>query len=284
MLAIVTCFFNLARFARPAANINRFLRQMRKEGVPVYGIEAKPAHYDSTVSSPTWKTVHLSREQYLWQKEAALNLAEALVPPEYDKIAWVDGDVWFESPTWVADTEAALDQFDVVQMFEKAHWTSRTGKVELSRHSVAKVPLDPHWRSHPGFAWAMRRDLWKAAGGLYPYCIAGGADTVMSLTFLNRKPWQDAANALGPNHTLWDQWTKAFEGVKTGFVPGSVYHEWHGSLQNRQYVGRRDMLKSVVHGEHVRIGANGLLEWADRAPSAAKSYCNQYFAMRKEDG
>jgi len=288
MLAVVTCLFNIANFSRPQANLHRFLRQMKQCGVPVYGVEAKLFQHVSATETSTWtKWVNFNlghRTQMVWQKEACLNAAEKLVPPEYDNIAWVDADVWFENPTWAEDTEKALEEFDVVQMFEMAHWTSKSGKVELTRPSVAKKELNARWSSHPGFAWAMRRSVWREGGGLYPFTVSGGCDTLMAVTFSGQKHWREIEGHMGANPSTFHQWAEGYRGVKLGCVPGDLYHEWHGSRTDRQYKERMELMMRVNHEEHLQLADNGLLCWTEKAPQATITSAARYFVTRKEDG
>lgn len=285
-LAVVTSFYSFAGFKRPVANLHRFLRQMERDGVAVFGTEA---HAQSTAQQtkpyPNWKQVVVNpTTQTLWHKEALLNLTESRVPEEYDAVAWIDADVWFSNPNWVQDAESALQQHDVVQLFEEAVWTSETGVEELRRPSIGRVPLDRFWKSHPGFAWAMRRSLWKRAGGLYPFALSGGGDSVMTIAFQGQKLWPFLYKHLGKNTQPYDSWVERLGRPKLGHIPGECWHEWHGNRQDRNYVGRSELVKNVEIGKDITLGLNGLPMWTKDADKTLIQRISQHFVTRNEDG
>jgi hypothetical protein len=285
-LAVLSCFYSFAGYQRPIANLHRFLRQMQKEGVPVFGVEAhlpgRPAH---TRPYTGWTRIEVDKHrQVLWHKEALLNLAEKRVPGEFDAVAWVDADVWFSNPNWVRDTEAALETFDVVQMFSEAVWTAENGAAELRRPSVAKFPLNPSWKSHPGFAWAMRRDRWRQMGGLYPYALSGGGDSVMTLAFQNNPLWPLLLNHLGSNHNPYQEWRSRVGRMRVGEVIGQCWHEWHGSREDRDYVGRAKRTANIEIGRDIVLAPNGLPMWTPQADPRLVKDIADHFIRRNEDG
>ena len=285
-LAVLTCFYSFSAYKRPVQNLHRFLRQMQRDGAAVFGVEAvSPRRPKHTNTYKNWRQVDIDpATQTLWHKEALLNLAEKMVPEEYDAVAWIDADVWFSNPNWIADTEQLLEETEIVQLFEKAKWTSETGTVELIRDSVGKTPLSNSWKSHPGFAWAMRRSVWREMGGLYPFALSGGGDSVMTLAFQNSKLWPMFEAHVGPNKTFYEEWAAKAANRMLGFVPGDCYHEWHGTWKDRDYVGRAKRVAQIVVGEHITLGSNGLPQWTPKAsPELVKSVAD-YFIKRNEDG
>lgn len=58
-------------------------------------------------------------------KENLLNLAVEAVPPEFDKLIWIDSDIWFMSNDWASRTESALQERAVAQLFSDAVWTDQ---------------------------------------------------------------------------------------------------------------------------------------------------------------
>lgn len=284
MLAVVTCFYNFANFNRPKANLLRFLRQMRRDGVDVFGVEAFAGRENMTRGFQGWKQVPINpATQMLWQKEAAINLAAKNLDKKYTAVAWVDADVWFQNPNWVKDTLEALKTQDVVQMFANCHWTRPDGTIEMSRPSVGKTRLNQDWKSHPGFAWAMKRELWDKAGGLYPYALSGGGDTIMTLAFQNSPMWPHALKHLGAVRAPFEQWAAHFKGAKLGFVQGQLFHEWHGTRKDRDYVGRCERVSCVDVTQHLRLASNGLLEWTSTADPNLVRAVKDYFIQKNDD-
>lgn len=284
-LAVVTCFFNFVGFSRPRANLTRFLRQMSKDRVPVYGVELSFDGKFVTEDSVRWLHVPLDRRrQMLWQKEAALNLASRLLPREVTAVAWVDADVWFDNPTWSGDTLRALETHDVVQLFDTCHWTDELGSVERTLPSAGKVRFSEKWESHSGFAWAMRRNLWDSAGGLYPFAISGGGDTIMTASFQGSTKWPALWDHVGVSKEKYLAWEDHFHGVSVGYVPGAVYHDWHGSIKDRGYKARRQRFSSLDAKRDLEFDRHGLLRWTEEAPWAIVKAAADYFPARREDG
>lgn len=285
-LAVVTCFYSFAGYQRPVANLHRFLRQMQKDGAPVFGVEAYlPARPVHTRPYRGWKQIQVDRAtQVLWHKEALINLAEKLVPEEYDAIAWIDADVWFSNPSWVRDTEAALETHDFAQLFTKAYWMNQMGVSELMRPSVVAVPLDSTWRSHPGFAWAARRDVWRAMGGLYPMALSGGGDVVIVAAIQGSMYRSTFSRHLGASHEPYLEWEKNVKGRTLTHIPGDCWHEWHGTRDDRDYHGRTQRISAVNVTEALELAPNGLYRWTPRADPGIVKTVAEYFMKRNEDG
>jgi hypothetical protein len=285
-LAVLSCFYNFAGYKRPVQNLHRFVRQMQRDGAALFGVEAVvPRRPVQTNHHRGWGQVQIDpKTQTLRHKEALLNLVEKRVPEEYDAVAWVDADVWFSNPNWIADTEAALEQHDVVQMFDKCYWTSDSGTIEMPKPCVPLVPLSPAWGSHPGFAWAMRRDFWQKIGGLYPFALSGGGDSIMSAAFQGSPLWPFLRVHTGADPSHYEKWAEVARTARLGHVAGACYHEWHGTRKDRDYVGRAKVVSSIRIGEDIILGPNGLPMWTDKANPEVVAAVSNYFIRRNEDG
>ena len=285
MLAVVTCFFNFGNFKRPQANLHRFLRQMKRDGAKVFGVEAHLKGANTTTKGiANWQQIPIeSHNQMLWQKEAAINLAAKAVPSEYTNLAWIDADIWFDNPNWVKDTEQALESCDVVQLFDRAVWTGPDGKTSLSKCSVAETQLDVQWRSHPGFAWAMRRDVWERIGGLFPFAASGAGDTVMAMAFQGSKLPPAFQQNIGVNPARYDAWKSHLYPCVLGHIQGTCYHEWHGTMEDRDYIGRRQRVAKIDSEKDLQIASNGLLAWTESANPKIIGEVRQYFTSKNDD-
>lgn len=285
MIAVITSFFNFGGFVRPQFNMQMFLRFMKSAGVPVYGVEACVGA-SVTAGMTNWKQVRLSgAKQVVWQKEALLNLAEKMVPDKYDIILWIDADVWFENPDWVGQTEDAIDDHDVVQLFDKCVRTAENGKSEFTNTSIAKAgKLDESWKAHTGFAWGMWRENWVKGNGLYPFAISGGCDTVMALHWMGLPTWEHVEKHRGSNPLPWVRWSVNYERSGVGCTPGTLYHMWHGNRVHRNYYNRCRDLAHLDHEKDLKIGKNGLVEWTDHAPKETVKLVLDGFKRRAEDG
>lgn len=288
-LAVIACHFNWPGFIRPVQNLHRFLRQMKRDGVEVYGVEVQlPDRKLQTKHLPNWKQIQANEDNILFQKEAALNIAAAMVPEHFTKIAWIDADVWFEDPQWVGKTSALLDKVKICQPWGQAWWTDRDGSTALGKPAAALLGIDKG-SGHPGFAWAAQRSFFTEAGGLYSLSPVGSGDSILSTVLFNQNSSNDGViYGVGINHITYHTWASMvqqwLEGSKVAYLPGAIWHEWHGERKNRQYIDRRVILREFDTQLHLRLNKHGLIEWTQAAPEHMREFVRNYFISRQEDG
>jgi hypothetical protein len=295
-MAIITCYFNWCGFISPTRNFNRFLRQMDILGYPVYGVELSLNDRFETTGRVGWKQIRVDKKNICFQKEACINLAEKFVPKKYKKIAWIDPDFSFTNPNWYNDTSKKLDTLKLVQMYDKGIGTDRFGRIDrihpglMSMHG--KVPMVDwyHHPGHPGGAWGANRNLWKW-GGLYPYAIMGGGDTVFIYTIFGF----DFSGAsyehlnIGENSTFLEyiNWKKKIMSYikpeDVSYISGSFIHEWHGDRDNRGYNTRHKILERIDLNTNVILNNNRIIELRGISKRSTYDQILGYFENRDED-
>lgn len=290
-LAVITAHFNWSGYQRPVLNLLRFLREMDYEGIPVYGMElyltgTKPL----MARNHRWICVEVGPENLLWQKEPMLNRIASEVPRHIPCIAAIDADIHFSNPRWAEMSAKALERNPAIQPFTQAIWSNESGRVEMTRSCAARHGMTMEWNTHPGFAWAFRREFFDEVG-FYPWSITGAGDTVTATGLLHVQRFPSTEKAIGElnlRNGIADEWisrAKDFMGdLAAGWVDGQVWHEWHGSRRDRQYVHRHMIMNRIDVPEHVQLNATGILEWTEAAPQEAREALAYYFAARKEDG
>lgn len=250
--------------------------------------------------------VHVVRRDLvdvMWQKERMLNVLIDELPVEYDKVAWLDADIFFDNENWIAETSELLRRVPVAQLFERAIWLDaedRPGTWAMHEGAPGGRYRDAYVRHmllgrqisfnvcHPGFAWAARRETITSVGGLFDQHILGSGDTVMALGF-SGKPVHSYYERL-PDLVMDSvyRWTRA-AGRETrgcvGFLSGTIRHMWHGERQNRQYVSRQAILteNGFSQAESIEIGPDGLWRWTPQASPSLRHAVEQYFVDRRED-
>lgn len=162
-------------------------------------------------------------------------------------------------------------------MFQGIIWQYKTYKNWLARRTNKELPF-----SHPGFAWAARKSA--LPNGLYPFSVTGSGDTLMIDSLL------DSWNIHSYSRKFTEHMRKSIEGwqislgqIKLDYIPEEIYHLWHGSIKNRAYTTRHNMLVEYDFNpfEDVII-KNGALEWSSdkfELHDAIKAY----FLSRNED-
>lgn len=290
-LAVITAHFNWSGYRRPVLNLLRFLREMDYQGIPVYGMELYLAGTTPLMArNHRWLCLEVGPENLLWQKEPMLNRIAREVPRHIPCIAAIDADVHFTNPRWAESTVQVLAGTPVLQPFSVAVWGDESGRPEMTRTCAARHGLSSEWTTHPGFAWAFRREFFDEVG-FYPWSVTGAGDTATATGLLDVQMFPSTEKAIGRLNLTngvadeWIQRAKAFMGDRAaGWVEGQVWHEWHGTRKDRQYVHRHVIMDQIDVLEHVRLNAAGILEWTDAAPADAREGLAHYFDTRREDG
>lgn len=289
--AVITCFFNFTGYITPQRNLRRWKRYMDAYGVPNYGVEIYLRGSEPISKGwEGWRQIPAIRELHcVFQKEAALNVCVRHVPDCYTKIVVADCDCFFENPEWLSQTSAVLNVVNACSPYSQAIWTDHTGKEEMQRSSLGLDPagLIPAWRSHPGFAIALRRDFWAKGGpnGLFPFYVVGNGDTCLGVALANLEPKHNTFTKVPKMYPIFLEWYDRVRKWSNGlsFVDGRIIHEFHGTRKNRQYVERLDWIAELDPKHHLKFNDDGLLEWLPNASGDMVAKVADYFVSRKED-
>lgn len=308
--AVITTYFNPSGYATRRRNYDLFIAGIRAAGVMCLTVECVfPGQEFELPESPD--VIRVRAKTLLWQKERLLNLAESYLPADIEAVAWIDCDVLFLNRNWPRDLTRVLKKHPVAQMFEFALRMDREGISEAEPRAesfgavMTRNPLafranryDVH--GHTGYAWAMRRSLFRKVG-LYEAAVAGGADHFMSHALFDDYGFciQNAMKDDPVQIAHLTAWGKRFRqavveemgGDTTanplGVVPGQIRHLWHGDLANRKYFLRLRELISYGFNPFTDLVAlpGQPLEWSQHMnkPELEK-YFGRYFNQRREDG
>lgn len=290
--AVITCYFNSCNFRSPHQNYLRFAEALKEHEVPLFTAEI--AFDESPFVLEQHPNLHRFRTRHvLWHKERLLNLLLKRVPPQYDKIAWIDADLLFQNENWPTETAEALNLKPIVQLFENADFLDRDGAPSYSQIGIAKAlslaltKTRPPGSFHPGFAWAARRDLLETSG-LFDASICGGGDLFMVAAMYGWWAHPCLSYFTPTMRRVFNDWARPFWNQvqgKVGFVPGTVHHLWHGDRSRRKYVERFDWLRQARFepAEHLSVDASGLWRWNPGTERLQRTF-RQYFLDRREDG
>jgi hypothetical protein len=304
MMWAITSYYNPVRSKRRLSNYRIFRANLR---APLIAVELSFDGKFELTREDADILVQLSGGAVLWQKERLLNVGLQSLPPDADSLAWLDCDVIFDRPDWVAQAEAQLRQNDFVQLFSEMVDLSRDdlsirsehadiapsayGLVRLATTDVEKAftVVQPRPTKRPvsrGLAWAGKRSVLDQHG-FYDALIVGSGDRSMVFAMYGR--FEDLMNSLAMtdaqrNHYM--RWAAPFHEVVRGritHIPGRIYHLWHGDLQDRGYHERHKMLSKYDFDPEadVKVGPSGAWEWARPRPDLAE-FLARYFASRNE--
>jgi hypothetical protein len=293
ILYVVLPYFNFCGFKRRRELFVKFVDWLKwKCGIRVVVSEAiGPCPLPRM---PVWHHFKFPTQNHIWIKENLINAAVDLLPADWRYVAWIDADLTFLNDNWISDTVKALAKADIVQMWQTAvnlGPNSEALKIDKSFAYMFKasgtpwVPNDKYGFWHPGYAWACTREAWSRTGGLVNWAILGSGDRHMAMALAGRA-LQSAPGNIHQNYkTLLKEYQKVCEGLTLSWVPGTIIHHWHGSLENRRYRERWeiltknnfDPLKDIIISDdgHVCLTRSGLRLVAQ---------LDEYFMGRKEDG
>ena len=207
----------------------------------------------------------VSSDSLLWHKESLLNAAIRILPESYKYVFWIDADVVFTNLNWMPESvELLKNGANILQPFEYCVHLERNQTVPNFNALAAAQdfvfnPNRKMWRSfcanhgtekgnsteynthgHVGFAWGARREILDKIP-LYDRALIGGADHIMAHAAAGQVPHECIIKAFKDDMENVEPWMNDFAELidgKIGFVPGFLYHYWHGDIDKRQYLKR----------------------------------------------
>lgn len=233
--------------------------------------------------APGENVYHLRSSSYMFYKESLCRLLETKIPKKYKKIAFLDADLLFPDDEWYSKLSAKLDSYDVVQGFEYAHWLDLTYKnVTLTRESAVKSTTETFSHAyHPGFVWGFRRD-WYNRVGFFDLALSGSGDTLSVAAWMKQKLPRNSHSLPMSIRREYDEFCKMHRPKISYLKNVHVFHLYHGSRANRQYVDRHAILNVKYDiREMIAKNACGVYEWIW---SSINKQMLLYFVGRDDDG
>ena len=302
----ITCYFNPVGYRRRLENFHIFRKRLK---VPLVAVELAFDKKFQLASEDADILVQLHSSAVLWQKERLLNVALKSLPAVCDKVAWLDCDIIFESDDWVERASRALDEFALVHLFQernelprdftfdsvafcKSNRKSQSVVYHLATGETtaeeASTPGGLLRGSTAGLAWASTRNI-LAEHGLYDAFIVGGGDRAILFAALGMFDHLAQAREMNPPRTQhYLAWARPyFSKVKhrIGYIPGRVFHLWHGNLNNRRHQERHRLFAQFDFDPFVDIVVdhNGCWRW-NSDKTEMHGFVQHYFESRQEDG
>jgi hypothetical protein len=303
----VSCYFNPVGYARRLQNYRIFRKQL---AVPLLAVELSFNGRFELTEEDADILIQLAGGHVMWQKERLLNIGIARLPAACSKIAWLDCDIVFGDSEWMEKAIRALDEFSLVHLFQERHdvkrdtapdelgsWrtppTSESVVYKMSRNEampedlfLSDAPLER--RTTAGLAWASRRDV-LAKHGLYDACVLGSGDRTILSAALGEFQCGARASLMNVKRIEhYDLWARPYhESVRgrVGYIPGRVFHLWHGRIEDRQYGMRHRKFEKFDFDPFtdIALSDNGCWRWSSNKPEL-HAFVRAYFESRNEDG
>lgn len=161
-------------------------------------------------------------------------------------------------------------------------------------HHYPHTPGGPKLFGRPGLAWAANLDAFNKVGGLIDFSILGAGDWHMAhalIGSINVASQEFIQNGVISNYAkkMLEWQNKAERWIKrdVGFVPGTVYHDFHGNKVNRGYGTRGQILIRNKYDPDLDIkpDGQGLLQLETWEPRQLRlrDEIRAYFRARNED-
>jgi hypothetical protein len=307
----ITSYFNPSKYRRRLLNYRQFLARMR---VPLVTAELSFDGSYELGSNDADVLIQIPASTVLWHKESLLNIALSKVPLDVPHIAWLDCDICFERQDWADAALAQLQTYRVIQLFshlrhlneaqsrlpnEHVHAAlerpaTALGIAYLHGRRAAGVtsfaPDNCQLRKLPSFgiAWAGDAPLLRQHS-FYDAMIIGSGDRAMACAALGTYEAAIARLQLSPGRAAhYLRWALPYFAAirgKVGYIPGSVFHLWHGNIRDRYYKARHRALAELdfLPERDLEREPSGVWRW--RNPRLeVEHFFRQYFHARMEDG
>lgn len=321
---VVTVLSNPVRYKRRYELYDMFRQMCEAAGVKLITVEQAFGNRQFMVTE-RGNPYHLQLRtvEELWHKENMINLgvkhacalATQLGLPPVREVAWVDADCRSTRlpHDWFHETWHQLQHYQFVQMMDNL--------IDLDPYSNAMGPAQPGFISdylrlgapdvkeflkfkieanrqygtrgtlgRSGLAWAANIDAFNSVGGLIDYSILGAGDWYMAHALVGALETCTAEYAGGAYQKKMFQWqTLAERWIKrdVGFVPGTVYHDFHGKKALRFYGTRGKILHDNQYNPDtdIKYDSQGLLQLETYEPRQIRmrDQIRAYFRARNED-
>jgi hypothetical protein len=303
----VTSYFNPIGYTSRFQNYQLFRKHL---AIPLLTVELSFNGEFQLTEQDADILVQIHGAHVMWQKERLINIGIEQIPAACKKIAWLDCDIIFGNHEWAEKAVRALEEFSLVHLFQERHdlkrdtkpdqlssWprppTSESVIYKMARKEAApedlfspNAPLER--RTTAGLAWASRRDV-LLQHGLYDACVLGSGDRAILCAALGEFNCGARALLMNPKRIEhYGSWARPYyETVRgrVGYIPGRLFHLWHGELEDRRYASRHRRFVKFDFDPFTDIALTGSGCWRWNSDKAElHAFVRAYFESRHEDG
>lgn len=281
-VAVCIAYFNPCKSVRLLMNYLFITEKLRCASIPYFTIEVIFNNRQHEINNAH----HVHSNSYMFYKEQLYRILETKIPPCFTKLCFLDADIVFENADWYNEMSNKLNDVQIAQIFSEAHWLDITyKKILYSKLSVSFLKQGENLigRHHTGFGFGMQRKWYKEVG-FFDLAIVGGGDCLFIQSY-NKCINQDYTKIFNLNEPNYFKYTKKLiaSSPKLSCISGNVYHLYHGSTENRQFLTRNIILKSrnITNILDILVkNDDGLYEFKD---SEINDEVYQYFRKRDDD-
>lgn len=295
MFAVIAAYFNPLGWASRERNYRAFRAGLEKIGVTPLIVEGVLDGQLPEIED----AIHVKMRSVLWQKEALLNIALQNLPKGIKGVFWVDADLLFLDDKIFEKGMKVLENHQVIQPFSRV---CRLPPAAIAVVGGCQTHLSLGYRSSRlgnavfaenkeedsgtvGYMWAGRRSFLEACQGFYDAAVIDGGDRLMANAFLGQIDSEFLRNRLN----CWQlkhfqEWAANAAVGDIGYVPGTILHLHHGSMQNRLYEERHKVFQTFSFNPYrdIKKDADGIYNWTSDKRAMQRAV-KDYLLARSED-
>ena len=285
--AVCMCFFSPAGFQNPKQNFLHVEKLLQEAKIPTFTIECVIGNQQPLLNNPT---IQVKSNTCLFYKENLYNILVPKIPEQYTKLVFLDADILFSDPEWIDKISNELNRYDVVQPFETSVWLSLYYGVILKKNKSSVYGLKHGVTNqtellnnyHPGFSFAMTRNYYNKIDGFFDKCVFGSGDSIFCNTFFPTEIYFTTVNLIDSEYKKWSENVRKIP-CNVTYLPFTVYHLYHGTLEKRQYASRYEFLKQYDNKSFDDIFYKNEFEVYETKDNNLKKIMYDYFVSRQED-
>ena len=269
--AVITSYFNFTGNKHFLHNFKKFEESLAAQNIKLFAVEVSNGEFELPENE---NYLRLKTNSVLWHKESSLNTLVKTLPPEIEKVAWVDSDVIFKNKRWAKKVCTLLDKNKIVQVVGNCDFLYENKQIAFTQKTLGKAfvegkkdynRLDIY---HLGLGWAVNRDFFDEVG-LFDLDMVGGGDSITYFSCLGNveelHPWkkrviQDNSPDLWKEVEVYNKKCFDYMQGKVSYANNKATHLFHSFYDNKIYLERYKSLSGFKLTDIVRQ-ENGLFEW-----------------------
>ena len=281
-MAIILVYFNVQGSLRLINNL-LFVKQMLELANIPYFIGEMSVNGSPFLFTESANIFHFQSPDVMFYKENIINLMEPLLPPIYDKLCIMDADIIFSNPDWYSLMAAKLNDVNICQPFSTAYWLNISYDKVIRENSSY---LKNRKSGHEGFVWGFQRAWFNQ----YKFPLGGfigSGDTIFIYAVL-KKQIQEKHQYI--SNYLVKYISNLPATISSAYLDLNIYHLYHGTIKNRQYVSRHSTINTLLKELNVdqleectEYNADGIMLWRPAYRSQLNSFIKEYLINRNDD-
>jgi hypothetical protein len=297
-LYLILPYFNFIGYRSGYNNLYSFLTTSKKyTNTRIILVEATTNTAQlPNLSNQVLKHVKVRADNILWIKENLINIGFKHLPDDWKYAGWIDRDIEFKNLNWANICINKLKQYELIQpwkecIFLDEHKQAKVEKYFNKSSAVNKRILsqcyvlspdktEDNYFEHAGHVWCCTKKFYNKIGLLCDKAIMGGGDGLL-VAGINQRRTHPHYRYLG---SVLKEYCDKLRGTKLGYIDETIYHHYHGSIENRKYVSRYDELYKLNYNptKHLSYNEDDVLKFTEEG-RILEEPIRQYLLSRSED-